>query len=173
MNRRGWALLALALLSACAAPVRQPGEAPWTTGRLSVRIDATAQQTAQSMSAAFELRGNSDSGELRLNSPLGSRVAGARWAPGLAVMSNGDADQRYDNLDELSRRAFGEPLPLAALPDWLAGKPWPGAPHEKSDSGFDQLGWQVSLARRSEGWIEARRSAAPVVLVRVKLDDPS
>jgi outer membrane lipoprotein LolB len=171
VNRRAWALLSVALLGACASPMRQPGEAPWTTGRLSVRIDATAQQTAQSMSAAFELRGNSDSGELRLNSPLGTSVASARWAPGLAVMLNGDVEQRYGDLDELSRRAFGEPLPLAALPDWLAGKPWTGAPHQKTDQGFEQLGWQVSLARRAEGWIEARRSAPPVVLVRAKLDD--
>ena len=67
--------------------------------------------------------------------------------------------------------ALGESLPLAALPDWLAGRPWPGAPHTPGEAGFVQLGWQVSLARRSEGWIEARRAAPPAVLVRVKLDD--
>ena len=169
---RAVALLLAAFLAACVSPPRQPGEPPWTTGRLSLRIDATATQPAQSVSAAFELRGDGSSGELRLNSPLGSRVASARWAPGLAVLTNGDGERRFSNLDELSREALGENLPLVALPDWLAGKPWAGAPHEKNDSGFDQLGWQVSLARRAEGWIEARRRTPPAVLVRVRLDEP-
>jgi outer membrane lipoprotein LolB len=168
---RAAALLVAALLAACASPPRQPGELPWTTGRMSLRIDATPTQPMQSVSAAFELRGDGTSGELRLNSPLGSRVASARWAPGLAVLSNSDGERRFGNLEELSREALGENLPLAALPDWLAGKPWTGAPHDSTEAGFDQLGWQVSLARRSEGWIEARRSSPPAVLVRVRLDE--
>ncbi len=168
---RAAALLLSALLAACASPPRQPGELPWTTGRMSLRIDATPTQPLQSVSAAFELRGDGTSGELRLNSPLGSRVASARWAPGLAVLANSDGERRFGNLEELSREALGENLPLAALPDWLAGKPWTGAPHDSTEAGFDQLGWQVSLARRSEGWIEARRSSPPAVLVRVRLDE--
>ena len=172
MNRaRATALLLAAFLAACASPPRQPGEAAWTTGRLSLRIDATDAQAAQSVSVAFELRGDGSSGELRLNSPLGSRVASARWAPGLAVLANGDGERRFANLDELTREALGENLPLVALPDWLAGKPWPGAPHGSTEAGFDQLGWQVSLARRAEGWIEARRRTPPAVLVRVRLDE--
>jgi outer membrane lipoprotein LolB len=167
-------LLAAAWLAGCATPpTAAPGETPWTTGRLSVRIAATATQTAQSSSAAFELRGDSNSGELRLNSPLGTRVAAARWAPGEAVLTDGNGEQRFASLDELSRRAVGEALPLSALPDWLAGRPWPGAPHQARDGGFEQLGWQVQLARRTEGWIEASRAAAPAVQVRVKLDGPS
>jgi outer membrane lipoprotein LolB len=169
---RAAALLLAAFLAACVSPPRQPGEPPWTTGRMSLRIDATETQPAQSVSAGFELRGDGSGGELRLNSPLGSRVASARWAPGLAVLTNSDGERRFSNLDELSREALGENLPLAALPDWLAGKPWAGAPHDATDFGFDQLGWQVSLARRGEGWIEARRRAPPAVLVRVRLDEP-
>jgi outer membrane lipoprotein LolB len=88
------------------------------------------------------------------------------------VLANGDGEQRFGDLDELSRRALGETLPLAALPDWLAGKPWPGAPHVKGDAGFEQLGWQVVLTRRGEGWIEARRDTPPAVVVRIKLDEP-
>ncbi len=171
----GAAVLGAALLLAgCATPPKpQPGEAPWTTGRLSVRIDASERQAAQSVSAAFELRGDGSTGELHLNSPLGTRMASARWAPGLAVLSNGDGEARYDDLAELSRRTFGENLPLAALPDWLAGRPWPGAPHAKTEAGFEQLGWQVSLARRGEGWVEANRAAPPAVQVRVRLDEPA
>lgn len=171
MKRRGWVLLPAALLAACASPPRAPDQAPWTTGRLSVRIEATDKRPAQSVNAAFELQGNGDSGELRLNSPLGTRVASARWAPGLAVLTNADGEQRFADLADLSRQALGEALPLAALPDWLAGRPWPAAPHAAGEAGFEQLGWQVSLARRAEGWVEARRAAAPAVLLRVKLDE--
>lgn len=161
------------VLAGCASTPPGPGEAPWTTGRLSVRIEAHADRAAQSVSAAFELRGDGNGGELRLNSPLGTRVASARWAPGVAVLDQGQGEQGYDSLEALSQQALGEALPLAALPDWLAGRPWPGAPHRTGIdglSGFEQLGWQVDLARRAEGWIELRRSTAPAVRVRAKLD---
>ena len=84
MSRRApaWLPLVVAvLLAACATPPPAPGEAPWTSGRLIVRVDESAGQAAQSLSAAFELRGDGESGELRLNSPLGTRVVQARWAP--------------------------------------------------------------------------------------------
>jgi outer membrane lipoprotein LolB len=167
---RALVVAGLAVLAGCATPPPVPGETPWTSGRLSVRIDATAAQPVQSMSAAFELRGDGDSGELRLNSPLGTRVASARWAQGLAVLGTPDGERRFDNLDALSREALGEALPLAALPDWLAARPWPGAPSQVRQDGFEQLGWQVSLVRRAEGWIEVRRPAPPAVLLRVRLD---
>lgn len=168
-------LAALALLLAgCATAPRAPGETPWTSGRLSVRIEAQADRAPQSVSAGFELRGNGNGGELRLNTPLGTRVATARWAPGLAMLDNGQGEQAYESLAALSQQALGEALPLAALPDWLAGRPWPDAPYSTSVAGltgFEQLGWQVDLARRAEGWIEMRRSAPPAVRVRVKLDE--
>ena len=159
-------------LAGCATTARPPteGTAAWTSGRLSVRIES---DPAQNVSAGFELRGTGDSGELRLNSPLGTRLATARWTPGSAVLTDSQGEQRYANLDELSRRALGEALPLAALPDWLAGRPWPQAPHRSNQAGFEQLGWQVALTRKAEGFIEASRAAAPAVMLRVKLDDPS
>jgi outer membrane lipoprotein LolB len=162
-------LVAVALLGACATPPPSPGDAPWTSGRLSMRVDENAGQAAQSMSAAFELRGDGQSGELRLNSPLGTRVAQARWAPGMAVLETPEGEQRFDTLEELSRQALGEALPLAVLPDWIAGRPWPGAPHVMVADGFEQLGWSVRLTRQAEGWIEARRAAPPAVALRVRL----
>jgi outer membrane lipoprotein LolB len=164
--------MAAALLCACAsAPQRVAGEQPWASGRLSVRIEATPQQIAQSMSAAFDLRAQGDAGELRLNSPLGTRLAAARWAPGEAVLVTSDGERRYDSLDALSRQALGEVLPLAALPDWLAARPWPGAGSRSIEGGFEQLGWQVITARRNEGLIEATRAAPPAVSVRVRIDE--
>ncbi len=140
---------------------------------MSLRIDASAAQPAQSVSAGFELQGDGEGGELRLNSPLGTRMATARWAHGLALLLTSEGERRFASLDDLARQALGEALPLAALPDWLAGRPWPGAPQQATPEGFEQLGWQVLLTRRGEGWIEARRSTPPAVLVRVKLDDPA
>jgi outer membrane lipoprotein LolB len=165
-------LLAAAVLAGCATPPPTADEGRWTSGRLSVRIDATAARAARSVSAAFELRGDGNGGELRLNSPLGTRMAAARWARGVAVLTTPDGEGRYDSLDDLARQALGETLPLAALPDWLAGRPWPAAPHRELGGGFEQLGWTVSLAHRAEGRIEARREAPPAVLVRVQLDGP-
>jgi len=167
---RALAVLAAAGMVGCATPPRAPGEPAWTSGRLAVNIAADAGQAAQSMSAAFELRGDDRSGELRLNSPLGTRVAQARWAPGLAVLDTSEGERRFDTLDELSRQALGEALPLAALPDWIAGRPWPAAPHFRRDDGFEQLGWQVVLLRLADGVIEARRPAPPAVIVRLRLD---
>jgi outer membrane lipoprotein LolB len=174
--RLGSLLVSLALLLAgCASTPPAPGESPWTSGRLSVRIDAQGERAAQSVSAAFELRGDGRGGELRLNSPLGTRVATARWAPGLAVLDDGQGERAYDSLAALSQQALGEALPLDALPDWLAGRPWAGAPHlagtGAGTDGFEQLGWQVDLSRRAEGWIAMHRSSPPAVRVRVKLDD--
>ena len=163
-------LIAVCLLAACASFPAPPGEHAWTSGRLSVRIDASPAQAAQTMTAGFELRGDGSGGELRLNSPLGIRLAAARWAPGMAALTTPEGERQFANLDELSRQALGESLPLAALPDWLAGRPWPGAPHSAIDGGFDQLGWQVQLARRDEGYVEARRTSPPSVQMRVRLD---
>ncbi len=164
------ALLA-SVLAGCASTPPAPGETPWTAGRLSVRIEALGERAAQSISAGFELRGDGRGGELRLNSPLGTRMATARWAPGLALLDDGQGEQAYDSLAALSRQALGEALPLEALPDWLAGRPWAGAPHVAAADGFEQLGWQVDLSRRAEGWIGMHRASAPAVRVRVKLDD--
>jgi outer membrane lipoprotein LolB len=88
----------------------------------------------------------------------------------VAVLNTPQGEQRYATLDDLSRQALGEALPLAALPDWLKGRPWPAAPHTIHDAGFEQLGWQVVMSQRPEGLIEARRTAAPGVTLRVRLD---
>lgn len=139
---------------------------------MSVRVDASPLRVAQNISAAFELRGDGEVGELRLVSALGTSLAHARWAPGQVRLETADGERSFDNLDELSRQALGEALPLAALPDWLAGRPWQGAAHTAAADGFEQLGWQVQLVRRAEGFIEARRAAAPAVQLRIKLDTP-
>ena len=166
------ALAAAMLLAACATVPPTAVSSPWISGRMSLRIEAFGSSAARSAGSAFELRGSAERGELRLNSPLGTQMAAARWAPGEAVLSTSEGERRFDSLDDLSRAALGEALPLAALPDWLAGRPWAGAEHRVLDDGFEQLGWRVVLTRRAEGWIAASREAPPTVTVRVKLDTP-
>ncbi|MBL8288377.1 MAG: outer membrane lipoprotein LolB [Rubrivivax sp.] len=179
--------MSAALLGACAsAPPATENLALTASGRLAVRVDATAERPAQSLSAAFEWRGDGERGELTLLSPLGSRIAQARWTPQDAWLVTPEGQARFESLEALAERAFGERIPLAAWPDWLAGRPWPGAasaPLAAAASasaggagaagaapGFEQLGWRVDLARYSEGRIEAQRSAPPAVAVRIVLD---
>jgi outer membrane lipoprotein LolB len=177
LSRRRWLARAYALgmvlgLAACVTPPPRPVVNPWTTGRLSLRVEATADKPSQGMSAAFELRGNSDAGELRLLSPLGTRVATATWGAGRATLQTGNGDRAFASLDELAVQALGEPLPLAALPDWLAGRPWPRQPFRAVAEGFEQLGWQVSTHERAGGRVAARRESPPAVQLRVQLDLP-
>lgn len=140
---------------------------------MSVRVDASPARVAQNLSAGFELRGDGETGELRLLSPLGTSLAHARWSPGRVHLETADGERSFESLEALSVEALGEALPLAALPSWLAGRPWAGALHTPASDGFEQLGWQVQLARHGEGFVEARRAAAPVVMLRIKLEAPA
>jgi len=166
------AALAWCALSACASltPPHAQG-AQVLSGRLSVRVET---EPVRALSGAFELSGTAQNGALVLTSPLGSTLAQARWSPGEAVLETPGSRARYPDLDTLAEQALGERVPLAALFDWLRGRPWPGAPSTPnvapSEPGFGQLGWAVSLARFDEGWIAATRTQAPAVTVRAKLD---
>ena len=167
------------VIGGCASPPREREGPPLTAaGRLSVRVEASAAKPLQSLSAAFEWRGDGERGELTLLSPLGTQVAQARWSPGVAWLVTPEGQMRFETLDALAERALGEVVPLVAWPDWLAGRPWPGAPSAPCRScgpaagaSFEQLGWNVDLTRHGEGRIEARRRAPPVVTVRIVLDN--
>lgn len=159
------------LAAACTTAPREVG--PVAAGRLSVRIEATAAQPMQSLAAAFELRGNGTQGELRLFSPLGLQIAQARWAPGQATLTTADGERAFADLDTLAAGALGEPVPLAALPDWLRGRADPAWPSATVDGGFEQLGWNIDLRGQAEGRIVARRAAPPAVTLRVQLDGPA
>ena len=162
----------LALLGACSTlpPATDAGEA--LSGRLSVAVEAADGAPPRNVSAAFELSGTPARGRLDLTSPLGSVLARARWAPGEVQLATPEATTAYPDLDALTRDVLGESLPVAALFDWLRGRPWPGAPSraQAAPPGFEQLGWAVSLARFDEGWVVARRPAPPAVTVRARVD---
>jgi outer membrane lipoprotein LolB len=172
---RGAALATALLMSACASvPQLAQPTGDTLSGRLAVRVDAADSAPARSENAAFELQGTAEIGRLNLTTPLGSTVAQARWAPGAVVLSTPQGERRFADLDELTREVLGESVPLAALFDWLRGRPWAGAAStpDGTAAGFAQLGWVVDLARFADGWVVARRDRAPQVTVRARLDRP-
>lgn len=158
------------LLAACASrpPVGDRGEL--LSGRLAVRIAADASAAERSMTVGFELSGNPQAGRIDFSTPLGSVVARARWLPGEVVLTTDEGERRFPDLDQMSQEVLGEVVPVAALFDWLRGRPWPGAPSQPMASGFAQLGWSVDLTRFADASILARREMAPVVTVRAVID---
>ncbi|MBX3604109.1 MAG: outer membrane lipoprotein LolB [Piscinibacter sp.] len=170
------AALAAALLTACAT-VPPPAPTPAggnLSGRMAVRVDASPGQPARSLSAAFELQGAPERGRFALSTPLGTMLAQARWSPGDVVLATSQGETPYPDLDTLTREMLGETVPVAALFDWLQGRPWPGAAsvvnQPPAGPGFRQLGWSVDLARFADASIAAVREQAPAVSVRIKLD---
>ncbi|HET7868519.1 MAG TPA: lipoprotein insertase outer membrane protein LolB [Burkholderiaceae bacterium] len=167
-------LLASLSLTGCASwlpPFLKPApklQGDHFSGRLSVRVENDSQR---SFSAAFELAGTDKEGELSLSTPLGPQLARARWSPRRVELKTPQRVKEYASLDQLAVEAMGENVPITALFDWLTGRPWPGAPSRMRQQGFEQLGWQVDVARLSEGAIVATRpQPTPAVVVRVRLD---
>jgi len=169
------ALCCALLVGACTTvPPAPTGTADTLSGRLALRVEAIGNAAPRAFSAAFDLRGDAQAGTLGLSTPLGSMLAEARWSPAEVVLATPQGTRRFSNLDELTREALGESVPLEAWFDWLHGRPWPGAPSVASSTsppGFAQLGWQVDLGRFDEGTVAAtRESPPPTVTVRIRLD---
>lgn len=173
LSRAALGMLPAALLAACATPAAVDPP-PGLVGRLAITVQASDATPTRSYSADFDLRGNSSEGQLRLSGPLGATLAEVRWQPGQADLVDAQGERRYASLDAMAGDLFGEAVPLAALPDWLRGRPWPGAPSRALDaSGFEQLDWRVGLTRFADGVVEARRDRAPTIMLRARLERPS
>lgn len=166
----GWVL---ALSAGCSSlPPALPVGGEVLSGRLSVRVEATEGVPARGLSAAFELRGDAQAGRIDLTSPMGSILARATWSPGAATLTTPDRQVLFADLDALTHEWLGQSVPVAALFDWLHGRPWPQAPSRVTAQGFEQIGWQVDLARQREGAIGAWRASVPAVSMQVRLDPP-
>jgi len=177
--RRALALCACLALAACVSvpPQPQPYQAQAEdlrlSGRLSVQVAALNGARAQGGNAGFELQGSAKAGQLELSTPLGSLLARARWSGSEVLLQTPSDERRFEDLDALTRELLGEAIPIAAMFDWLMGRPWPQAAHLRrpgDEAGFRQLGWEVDLSRYEEGLILARRSTEPEATLRVRLD---
>ncbi|MFZ2827822.1 lipoprotein insertase outer membrane protein LolB [Hydrogenophaga sp.] len=145
------------LLAACAtpAPTTLIDGAPYWSGRLALTVDS---DPPQSFSAGFDLRGTPQTGELQLNSPLGTALATVRWTPEGAELLQGDTITRRPTLDTLTTELGGQALPVAALFAWLRGH------------GAEINGWQADLSRQASGRIVARRTQPlPTAELRIVL----
>jgi outer membrane lipoprotein LolB len=162
-----------ALLSGCAS-TRPSDES--LRGRLSVQVAAVEAAPSRSVSAAFVLSGDAVVGRLDLNTPLGTTLARASWAPGYVELTTPQGTTSHASLGDMTRAVVGEALPLEAMFDWLHGRPWSGAPSRTntppSNAGFEQMGWRVDLSRFDAGSLGARRDSPPVVAIQVRLDRP-
>jgi outer membrane lipoprotein LolB len=125
-------------------------------GRISL---AVAGEPPQAFFAGFELKGQAESGELTLISPLGSILGIMRWSPTEAFLEQGGNTKRFTSTGELLLQATGAAVPLPALFDWLAGKP-NAVP-----------GWAADLSQQPNGRITAKRSdPLPQADLRIVLD---
>lgn len=150
-------------------------------GRLAVKVEG---DEARSFTAGFDLQGTDARGQFSLVSPIGLQVGRAVWQPGSVLWQSADGERRFDSLEALAEVMLGEAVPLAALFDWMAGRPWPALPSRPltetegvtgtgAGAGFRQLGWNVQTDRAADGVIVAqRRLPAPTLTVRIKLDTP-
>jgi outer membrane lipoprotein LolB len=132
------------LMAACTSiPPRAgtDGSTFWS-GRLALTVDG---EPPQQFSAGFDLRGDPESGELVLNSPLGNSLASVRWTPGSAEWVQGGQTTRRSTLERLTTDLGGAALPVEALFAWLRGEDVPIP------------GWTADLSRHDQGRIVARR----------------
>ncbi|WP_048441384.1 lipoprotein insertase outer membrane protein LolB [Caenimonas sp. SL110] len=137
------AVLAAALLAGCASPARstaEPGQS-WA-GRLALQV---TDRPSESFSAGFELRGHSDAGELKLDSPLVGTLGVLSWRPGSATLRSAGQVRQFESIDALVTHVTGSPMPVAALFDWLRG----------IDSQVP--GWRADLSQVAQGRVIARR----------------
>jgi outer membrane lipoprotein LolB len=143
-----WVAWFALLVTGCAVPPRTPaapGVQVWS-GRLALTVEG---QSSQSFSAGFELKGAPEAGELSLFNPLGGTMAILGWTPASATLRANGNTRQFPSLEALAQEATGAPLPVAALFDWLGGKPTPIA------------GWQPDVSQVAEGRLRARRTDPP------------
>lgn len=144
-------------------------------GQMSVKLSAFADQPAKGLSLGFFFSGNTDTGQLDLMTLMGSQMAQVNWQPGEAWLINDKGRSRYDNLDDLSQAALGEPLPLRQLVHWMQGHPDPGLPSAPGAEAntFTQQGWWIDARELPFKKLNARREASPLqrgVQLKIYLD---
>jgi len=183
-NRPVWRRLALpawaALLAACAglppAPLREAGSSIGYSGRFSLAVTrpaALGPGNQEAWTGRFSLVTQGQTLSLDLVSPLGATIARFETDPAEARLTlpadGGTRTQSGPDMQSLSERVLGWSLPVAGMPDWIAGHPARGRPFRmlsgaeeervQTDAGaeapsggtqprperFEQDGWTVSV----------------------------
>lgn len=140
-------------------PAGSPAAATYWQGRLALRVAAQPEPT--SFFANFELQGTAEAGELRLSSPIGTTLAQLRWAPQTALLRSNGQTRVFDSLEALAQEATGTAIPIAALFEWLQGRPVSAA------------GWQADLSQLGAGRLLAQRlQPGPTADLRLILEQP-
>jgi outer membrane lipoprotein LolB len=108
-----------------------------------------------------------DRDEIWLMTPTGQTLAHVLDGADGAVLTRADQQQfRAANVETLTRRALGWPLPLSPLQYWLRGAAAPGSEPEAAEKdnqgrlvAFRQNGWDVKVAYNDQGELagKARR----------------
>lgn len=129
--RRGLAALLAALLTGCAILPSLPSGSEHTTaqhyhtaielgGRLSVRYQHNGQDEA--LHGSFSWSQTATHSLVTLLSPLGQTLATIELTPqGATLLQPGQAPRSAADADALAADAFGWPLPVANLGNWLQG----------------------------------------------------
>ncbi|OHX13789.1 outer membrane lipoprotein LolB [Chromobacterium sphagni] len=155
MTARCLALLLALLLAGCAsrempfAP-RQAATAaldqPFNvSGRLSANLDGKGHV------ANFDWRHQPPQDEVAINSPLGNTVAKVlRDAGGVTLLADGKSWQA-DDVESLTLKVLGWPLPLSNLVWWIRGMQAPGeAGRLDADGNLEQQGWHIRFIRDAD-----------------------
>jgi outer membrane lipoprotein LolB len=123
---------------------------------MSLQVESSPPQ---SLAAVFDLKGGIEAGQLSLGTPLGNILAQLSWSAGSATLRTPRETREYPSVDALLAEVTGTPIPVAALFDWLAGKP----------ATVD--GWQADLTQHADGRLRARRSSpAPAADLRLAFE---
>jgi outer membrane lipoprotein LolB len=150
-------LSSVLLAAGCATTRMTPMDAnAYWSGRMAIQV---LKDPPESLSAGFELQGSAQAGEMVLLSPIGTTLARLEWTPQGARLTQGQQQVDSPSLQRLGAHLTGTELPIAALFEWLAGRP------------AEATGWQVDLTAHAQGRINAeRREPSPAAVLRIALD---
>ena len=190
-GRRTAILAALAVAATACTSFAPIEPAPHVySGRFSASIARGEQREA--VSGRFTLAAAATRTTLDLASPLGNTLARVEAAAGQASLTAPQQDGTLatwqgESADALAEAVLGYRLPVAGLPDWIAGRAVPGRaaqvfPGSGPAQRIEQDGWVIVIderfadsgaPRRLSLGREAGGPAAPSVRLRLVLDaDP-
>ena len=173
MLRRALIPIAALALAACATlpqPSAPPGEGAFELqGRVAVRYGSDGA------SGNVAWRHSAENDELLITSFLGQGIARLRRSDGEVRLLADGKEHRAPDAETLTEQVLGWRLPLGGLPDWVQGRPGPGAADVRRDAagrivGFVQDDWKVEY-QDFEGARPSRlRLARPNLEIRLIVD---